>query len=437
MHPPLPPPRFVAVTAAVVVALAAPACDRVPSDRARDVVLVSMDTVRADGLGAWGNPAGTSPYLDRLARRGTAFGRCIAQASSTLPSHRSMFQGRAASRTSDEAPMLAEILQRAGWSTVAFTGGGNVAGELGFARGFDTYEESDRGLAWSVERLRDWLGAGGGEPFFAFLHGYDAHVPYDPPPPYHRLFDPDYHGPVRGSETRTLCRAIRGLEGAGPAPELDERDRRHLRALYDAGIRALDARVGELLRLLESEGLAERSLLVVMSDHGEEFWDHGSVLHSHTVYEELVHVPLMVRAPGGVPGRLDPATVRNLDLAPTVLDAVGRPPEPSHEGVSLLARVRGAPGDTLSAPSEMRAWKGLTRGSWKLVAQFEERTGAVYDLAVDPGETRNVAPFRPREARALAEELAGMVEGIRVREMAPTAPSPELEERLRALGYVE
>lgn len=398
-----------------------------------DVVLISLDTVRADHLGAWGDPRGATPYLDRFARRGAQFAGCISQAASTLPSHRSLFQSRAASRTGDAFPMLAEILHSAGWATAGFTGGGNVAGELGFARGFDEYAEGP-GFAWSSERYVAWRAASSG-PSFAFLHGYDAHIPYDPPPPYDRLYDPGYAGPVVGAETRHLCRALRGQEPGDP-PVLTPADRRHLVALYDGGLRALDARFGHLMKQLDGTEAGRGALVIVLSDHGEEFWDHGSVLHSHTVYQELVHVPLLMRVPGAAAGRVVAATVRNLDVAPTVLDLMGLPPSPSHEGASLREALFGGAPPALAAPAEMREWKALVEGSWKLVTSDAGRF-TLYDLGVDPGETESVASGHRELARGLAARLASLVASVPVRELSDTDVSDELRDRLRALGYVE
>lgn len=398
------------------------------------VVLVSLDTVRADHLGAWGYPRGTTPHLDRFARRGALFAGCVAQAASTLPSHRSMFRSRPASLAAEGGPMLAEVLQAAGIPTVAFTGGGNVAGELGFDAGFDIYEESDGGLAWSVARLEEWL-ARGEKTFFAFLHCYDAHVPYDPPVPYDTLFDAAYDGPVTGKRTRAICRAVRGLDADMPAPELDDDDRRHLVALYDGGLRAMDSRFGRLIRVLERREAGRRATVIVMSDHGEEFWDHGTLLHSHTVYHELVRVPLLLGSPAGMPGRVVPGTVRNLEVAPTVLDAFGLPAPESYQGVSLRGLVEGA-GRSLPATSEMKDWKALTVDPWKLIVTGSGRF-SLFDLRPDPGETGNVARQHGPRAQTMARELAASVRSVPVRELSGEGVSDDLRRRLQALGYVE
>ncbi len=412
----------------------------------RNVLLISLDTLRADRLGIWGHPAGTSPHLDRLARRGVMFQRCIAQASSTLPSHMSLFQARPASLTSEEQPMLAEILRAHGFRTAAFTGGGNVSKVFGFDRGFERYEDGPwrGGLAWAVPEFTTWLDREEGEPFFAFLHTYDIHIPYDPPFPYERIYDIDYAGELTGKRTREFCRKIRRLgiykdtEGdVEPSP----RDRRHLAALYDAGIRYTDAMLGRLLAELAERDLLDGTLLVVVSDHGEEFWDHGSLLHSHTVFQELVHVPLVWHVPGlEGSARVVAETVRNVDVVPTILACFGIEPGESLRGTSLLPRMQGTRGPHLDAVSEMHWLRSLIRDPFKLIEDREKGATQLYDLYGDPGESSSLVPGRQEQASALREMLAEELRGGhggRVRALTEQRRDPELEEQLRALGYID
>ena len=426
--------------------LAYAGCAPQTSVRPHSVILLSLDTLRADRLGIWGNPAGTSPHLDRLARRGVMFQRCIAQASSTLPSHMSLFQARSASLTSDVQPMLAEILRARGFRTVAFTGGGNVSKLFGFDRGFERYEDGPGGggLAWAIPEFAAWLDGSGGEPFFAFLHTYDIHIPYDPPTPYERIYDPDYTGDLTGERTREFGRKIRRL---GIYQDLEEefepspRDKRHFAALYDAGIRHTDAMFGALMAALQQRDLLETTLLVVISDHGEEFWDHGSVLHSHTVYQELVHVPLVWRVPGLVESpRVVGETVRNVDIVPTILECFRIDFESSLQGVSLLQRMRGGRGVHLTAVSEMHWWRSLIRHPFKILEDRQEGGIQLFDLEEDPAERSSLVPARAEQARTLRETLAETLRGGHggpVRALTEQRRDPELEERLRALGYVD
>ncbi len=435
-------PRILRAAIVALAGLFLPAgCGPSAEDPRPDIVLVSIDTLRADGLGCGGNPRGPSPHLDRLARGSATFAACIAQASATLPSHRSLLQSLPASRTSDASPTLAEVFRDAGWATVAWTGGGNLSRELGFDRGFETWEESGEGLAWSAARFAEWLdaGGGGGRPYLAFLHGYDVHVPYHPPAPLVRLYDPDYDGRITPEETRPLCRAIRRLgrwEEYTGSTDLDARDRTHLRALYDAAVRAADRRVGRMLRSLEERDPDGRAIVAIVSDHGEEFFEHGSVLHSHTVFQELVHVPLILHAPGtGRAGVVHGGVVRNLDVAPTLVDLAGLPPVPDHFGDTLRGILQGGAEPGRPATSEMARWKSLLRWPWKVVA--EGNRAALFDLATDPGETTDLAASHPDTTTALLTELRKLVSGAAVDELDLQAGTEEQRARLRALGYVD
>ncbi|MDP6529832.1 MAG: sulfatase [Gemmatimonadota bacterium] len=416
-------------------------CSREGVPPARSVVLVSLDTLRADRLGAYGNPTGTSPHLDRLARRGVSFDRCIAQSTMTTPSHRSLFQSREASAVSKQSPVLAECFRDSGFATAAFTGGGNISAKLGFARGFDRSEETPDGLGRSIGLLDEWLDGVTGGRFFAFLHTYGVHLPYSPPSALEQRFDPGYKGDLRGDRTRVVCRQIRRIkEYADFQGEvgLSEADRRHLLALYDAEIRSVDSEVGRLLRLLDERDLAGRTVVAIASDHGEEFFDHGSVLHSHTLYQELVHVPLILRIPGGASGVRVPNAVRNLDIAPTLLELAGVAAPESFRGVSLLRRVRGERPRALPAASEIRGMKSWIEDSWKVVSG--PGGTELFDLAADPGETRNLAVTLPEKADSLLAAAAralgsGMEEEVSDR--PPEDLDPELADRLRALGYID
>ncbi len=479
---PSPPTRCTLRTAARRAALAflvgatgVLACARGRESPAPSFLLVSLDPVRADHLGAYGSPRGTSPHFDRLARRGTLFAECMAQATATLPSHRSLFRSRAASRSRAETPMLAEILREAGYATCGLTGGGNIAGSLGFSEGFDAWEEDRGGLAWANPAFARWLDAEARAKFFAFVHTYDAHIPYDPPRALAEYFDPGYEGVVTGAVTRPLARAIRGLDDyPGGTPALGDADRRRLVALYDGAIRNADDLFGGLLRELESRELLEETAIVVFSDHGEEFWDHGSLLHSHTVHRELVHVPLVIvpsAARGGgrkavrstpapaaeTAGSIPGGVVRLLDVSPTILALAALPAEPSHEGESLAPFLGGRAAKRIdrAAIMEMSGDKAILEYPWKLIVEKEGARARLYDVAADPAEAHDLAagagashgprptPDRPHPAAAdsiaaaLARKLAANVAAESVDELSHEAMSPEQHERLKALGYVD
>lgn len=424
--------------ALVVVAAAIGGCTSPP---AANVVLISFDTVRADHLGAYGYPRDTSPQLDALAEQSVVFERAFSQASSTRPAHRALFHSRLASDVRDDDPTLAEALSRRGYETVAFTGGGNVAGALGFERGFDRYEEHDGGLAQSLPRAEEWLRARDtSRPFLLFLHTYDAHLPYDPPEPHASLWEPEYDGPVSVSNIRDFVRAARGSQGAGGAPVAVE-DRRKVVALYDGGIHYADAWLGRLFALLRELELMDASHVVVFSDHGEEFWEHGGVVHSHTLYAELIHVPLVWRLPGGRSAGLRVAApVALMDVAPTLLDVLGAPGEPRFRGSSLAGWVDGGTAPIRPVVSEIETLKAYVEWPWKLVWNFRSDRRELYDLARDPGEGVDVIDTHAEQADALQRRLRAALREPDSRSVPELDGAPLDEahaERLRALGYLE
>jgi arylsulfatase A-like enzyme len=402
-------------------------------------VLLCLDTLRADHLGSYGYARDTSPEIDALAAESVVFERAISQAASTLPSHRSLFQSRLASRTAREAPVVAEQLARSGFRTAAFTGGGNVSAQFGFGRGFEVYDEDRAGLAVSLPKAEAWLREVAGERFFLFLHTYDIHLPYDPPPPFDTMFGETYAGPINGESSRAVLRRQRGLDGVDPTAveSLGAGDRERLIALYDGGIRHADGFVGELREMLERLDLAQTTAVVLYSDHGEEFADHGSWIHSHTVYDELVRVPLIWYAPGLEPRRVA-AQVRLLDVAPTLLHMLGVRIPDSFEGRTLAPLLAGESDEHRPAVSEMGRHKSLSAFPWKLI----RGVGAprLFDLAADAREQRDLSARLPERVADLSTALGswlGSDAEQSVEALEPGEIDRGVSERLRELGYLE
>jgi arylsulfatase A-like enzyme len=411
--------------------------------RARGVVVISIDTLRRDHVGAYGYARPTTPRLDALARDGLLAEDAVSTSSWTLPAHLSLltsldpgahggvdmehgFNGR--------SPTLAETLRGAGYATHAVTSHLYVSAVYGLDRGFDHLDfHQDRKATDVADRAIDALDRLGDRPFFLFLHFYDPHWHYDPPPSTRALFERPYRGDVTGLWQDFSKRA-----------RVTEADVQHLLDLYDGEIRYVDDEVGRVLDHLKARGLDRSTLVAVTSDHGEEFQEHGSWEHQKTLYEEVVRVPLVLRGPGVAPRR-DGAQVSLLDLAPTVLAWAGLPAWPHAQGRSLLDAVppREAYGETdHTADGTHKLFLRGAQGRWKVIVSLSRADRAVraaewYDLGTDPGEKRSVAP--PAEvAEALRRRALGRWQQARAR----AAPGPsvsltvEQRERLRALGYV-
>lgn len=440
----------------LVVAILAACAPEPPDPRARNLVLVSLDTLRADRLGLYGYARDTSPRIDAFAREAFVFEHAQSAANATAGAHHAIFQSRPASRAigrAGEAPTLAGLLHGAGWRTAGFTDGGTMSRAMGFARGFQRFDDESRGLAESLPKALAWLDevADGRAPFYLFLHSFDVHLPYDPPPPYDERFDGDYAGPVTGAETLPLLRGVRRIfeqEGLGAPLALGPADRARVSALYDGEIAKTDALLAKLLDRLDAPDLVGDTLVVLLSDHGEEFWEHGSVLHSHTLYQELLHVPLVVRVPAwrDRAARI-PAPVSMLDLLPTLLELLGVPTPSALDGRSLLPLLRD-PGHAPEATPLLsegypfgRNQQSVALGRLKLIRSLPTGRVELYDLEADPGEQQDLAGSRPELRDRLLALLDRELPGGRPLPTDPLARPGELDpetlRRLQELGYVD
>jgi len=422
---------------------------------ARSLAFVVLDTVRADHLPTYGYPRETAPAIDRLAQGAVVFENAFAQQTNTGPSHASMFTGlypadHGARFNGQPLPdnrlTLAEILADAGFATGAFVSASTLRpASAGLEHGFDVYDDAFAG--WrrdgreTLARALAWLGERRGERFFLFLHLYDAHGPYRAGVEHrHRFRSPD-PGPV--------------VPDIPPYQQLEDARGRPLDRLhqyvdrYDAAIRHVDDRVGELLRELD----LEETLVVLLSDHGETLGErHHPFDHGGQVFDEQLRIPLVIGAPG-IASRRVAAPVETVDLLPTVLSLLGLPPRADGPGRNLVGLLQGGPPPEerrlvyaeARSDSERHADRGYRlrpwtvvsalRGSrWKLILYpgVDQRYLELYDLARDPGERRDVSGAEPVVARtwlaALRERRKG--EGQR------PAPVPEpLRRQLEALGY--
>jgi Flp pilus assembly protein TadD len=386
-----------------------------------NLLLITIDTLRADRLGCYGSTRGLTPTLDRLASEGIRFDLALAHAPLTLPSHASILTGKTplrhgvhdngTFRLADAHQTLATVLGAAGYRTAAFVGSFVLDARFGLNRGFDLYDDyygerrAPRGFD-VVERPAEEVVAPGEKwirntpsPWFAWLHLWDPHTPYRPP----------------------------GVEASsGP---------------YDAEVAYVDRTLGAFLDRLGKAGALEKTLVLVTADHGESLGDHGEKTHGTFAYNATLKVPWLIWAGDAIEPRRFSSMVRHVDLMPTALDLLGVPPPAGLEGLSLLPFVGSEKGYP-RLPSYFEAlnthyarnWAPLRGVVLEGLKFIDLPIPELYDLGLDPNEAKNLHDDR----RATARRLRSKLEEIRLEEVSeePRPPDPETLERLRALGYV-
>jgi len=407
-----------------------------------NVLLIGIDSLRADRLGCYGYPKPTTPNLDLLAKSASVFDACFAPGVPTQPSFTTLFTGqyptthgivahRGRWQLAEDAPFLSELLQAAGYTTAAVD---NLADQHQpwFSRGFDTYlNPRKRGTFPDCFRFNepaiDWLeNRPGDDPFLLFVHYWDPHTPYDPPERYRSLFydgDPCsdnpgslaafYERPVKPEWVTDWLDPMAAAYDGSRITDID-----FVRAMYDAEVRCADEGVGELLGSLDRLGLEGDTIVIVLGDHGEALGENGIYFDHHGLYDSVIRVPMLIRWPGMEGGRTD-ALVEHSDLAPTLLTAAGLEPPDSMDGKSLQPLLSGC-ADAVREPvllTEECTWMAkwaLRRDGWKLIlAREQDFYGGpmreLYDLAADPGETLNLAEVETDRARAMDVELEALL----------------------------
>jgi arylsulfatase A-like enzyme len=442
-----------------------------------NVVLISIDTLRPDHLGCYRYERDTSPNIDQLAADGALFETAVSSTSWTLPAHCAMFTGLSDTvhgcvemdrRLADSRVTLAERLKAAGYATVGFFSGPALHPVFGLGQGFDNYVDCtsyanltvkvadagqplDGGVVESesnaditsprvYQQVHAWLQQNQRRPFFMFVHMWDVHFDFIPPPPYDRKFDPDYQGTVTG-EGFFIDPSIN--------PAMPARDLEHIIALYDGEIGWTDEHVGKILADLDKLKLRDKTVVMLLSDHGEEFFEHGRKGHRQTLYDEVIRIPLIVRYPGHVPAGLRVRRqARMIDVAPTLLDLVGMPAPTNVMGHSLVPLFSGGElsGDTL-AVSELfsvgRELRSFRRLDSKMIYNEQTKGASFFSLLEDPRERNPLTQTgNPTVSRLSADARQALerLESFRHALPAETLP-PKLTENVRrqleSLGYLK
>jgi arylsulfatase A-like enzyme len=454
----------------------------------QNVLLISIDTLRADRLETFGYDRPTSPNLAAFARRSVVFENARAQAPQTAPSHASLFTSQYPSahrivNVHGDAPLvhllpekaitLAEVLSAAGVETGAFVSGGNLTQKMAMDRGFDTWDEQLDDVSDRIDALMGWMLAPDRGAFFAVLHTYQVHAPYIPPADlYEEFVDPNYEGPLRARLTNYLGMSMQETWAAAVGPEYwegmleyDEEDVGFLSDLYDAEIRYVDQQFRRLFRAIyDNQELLANTAIIVLSDHGEEFREHGKYQHDQ-VFEELLHVPLIVRLPpalekSGMVGRVS-TPVELLDVAPTVTELMGvDDSEAGWTGRSLVPLLEDA--DLLPSQWELRPTfselvvdpgpkysRVVVFRGWKYIHTWQSNIDVTWEwlfhLQEDPLEKINLIHSEDPEA---VRALAGLRELLRTHSLATKAKAEalgpagavemdaDMERLMRQLGYI-
>ncbi len=370
-----------------------------PAHPNANVIVLSFDALRADALGTYGYRLETSPHIDAFSGGAMHFVNAYSVAPKTPTSFASAFTGQYPNTAFNDWRLrsestLAEEFQKAGYRTAAFLNNPHLPRVRGFARGFETYRYYP-GMADEpvLREAGSWLRRNAGEKLFVWVHLFDPHAPYDRRTAAEHLYDPAYQGRFRA-------------RAADMAPVADEKDLEHVRSLYDGEVHAADQLFGEWIALLKELELYDTSFVILTSDHGEEFMEHGHMEHGR-LNEENLRIPLLIRAPGQQEGHRFAGRVSNLDLLPTVLPLVGVPAPTALAGRNL--RDSDPTGRALIAVANTD-FEGLAAsilsGREKLIVQcFAGGERQLFDLVEDPGETRNLAKERTARADALEVEL--------------------------------
>jgi arylsulfatase A-like enzyme len=429
-----------------------------PSRRAPNLLLITLDTFRPDHLPAYGYRKVKTPHLDALAKDGVLFERTQVQAPLTSVSHASIFTSlypprhgvRAVTRSptlSSKAVTLAELLHDAGYSTAAIVASAPLAPGSGLEKGFDVYDyvqprgrpafygmrqafmakvlsrlqilpevQAFRRGPEQTDRALAWLESHGDAPFFLWVHYFDAHDPYAPG---WEAMKPELH----------------------PGTSWLDRFRRWY--LYDSEVAVVDSQIGRLMDDLRQRGLEENTVIAVISDHGEGLGEHGYVGHSSRLFDEQLHAAFILRGSGSIPkGLRVPSQVREIDLMPTLLELLGLDRPQELQGSSLLPLLHGAGAqqDLLSLSETMQSLHSrlvsASDGRFKLIHALQTDAWTLYDLHQDPREKRDVAASRKSDLERLRKSILQYLNEAPPENCEPNPVDPELQMRLRSLGYV-
>jgi len=397
-----------------------------------NLLLISIDTMRADYLSCYAESGVKTPNIDRIAREGILFKNCSAQIPLTLPSHATLFTGRYPMSHGvyenigyilpEKMTTLAEVLKKAGYTTAGFIGSVVIGSSTGIAQGFDLYDDTfspeeisaikfgiaERRADKVVDSYINWQKDHLGDRFFAFVHLFDPHAPYDPPEPYRSRYQKEKNGPYRGEVAFT------------------------------------DEQIGRIYQFLKEKGLLKKTIIVISGDHGEMLGEHNEAEHGYFIYHSAINVPLIIRLPeGNYRGRKIEAQAGNIDIMPTILSLLDIPAPKEVEGKSLIPLIRKPKTEfpRYAYSESRRAYNHFGFAILRRICDgryhyIDAPKPELYDIKSDPFEERNLFQKEKERAKALKRKMEEIVRRYSRGEGSSAEVSPELAERIRALGYL-
>lgn len=406
-----------------------------------NVLLVSFDALQAAHVGSLGNPRKVTPTLDKIASQAFNFRHCYSVASWTVPASMTWFTGVYPSEhgltnkfilyqppqmrlanlkeVSPHLVTLAQVMKQNGYATAGFTGNAGVSGGFGYEQGFDLYQhERDKfgGLDDSISQALAWLKKNRNQKFFVFLHGYDCHGQHSPTGGYdYRFVGKSYDRRFTGSEQEHERLREEGLDKG--QLNLRAEDVQFWRAIYDEKINRADEAFARFLREFTKLGLVDKTLLVLTSDHGTEYYEHRRLDHGFTLYDEQLRVPLIIRLPGQTSGQMIEDRVSSIDVMPTILDLANVSMPKQLRGTSLVSAFKGEPVERdVFAETDYRQYTYkraiITQDGWKLIYTLETKKRELFNLKDDAGETKNLADTERTRADDLENRLFAHFQSI-------------------------
>lgn len=432
-------------------------CEGGDAVKPTNLILVSIDTLRADHLGCYGYAKPTSPAIDAFSAKGVLFNNVSATSPWTLPSHSSLLTGlyprhnNIIANPNNPVPSLppnsitlAAILKKQGLQTAAFVNSTLINKNRGFDQGFCDFkyfqeDESQIFPSYVIDEGIKWLSKHGEKPFFLFLHSYDVHSDYRSLPRYEKQFVSTYNGKIDGS-TKQLIDFGKGRIN------INSKDLKHLISLYDAGVRQFDDEMSKLFNFLEQKRLLDSTLVIITSDHGEEFLEHGNVLHGKSHFQESIHIPLVIRGPGIPVKRIN--TIASLvDIMPTILSQFGFPTLSTLDGIDLSRQWKNSPDESIKRSIYIESehdWQNSKYNTTFAIRDqryklfFNVITGKVelFDLLHDQGEKTNIASMHKHRVSSMLEDLKNFIKSQKSGPQASELSEKEIE-KLQSLGYLQ